>query len=117
MLRPMHSSILVGKAKLHSFHSFPGILVPGHSNPSPEEAAPDEPSNPGYQGGIVTKIAKLASVLTLVMLFLAGMAFAQTDPGVQSASRAPAQHFLQYYRTAHPGSWVFSLTVRLASKR
>jgi hypothetical protein len=87
MLRPMHSSILVGKAKLHSFHSFPGILVPGHSNPSPEEAAPDEPSNPGYQGGIVTKIAKLASVLTLVMLFLAGMAFAQTDPGVQSASR------------------------------
>jgi hypothetical protein len=34
----------------------------------------------------VTEIAKLASV-TLVMLFLAGMAFTQTDPGVQSGSR------------------------------
>jgi len=39
------------------------------------------------QGGIVIKTAKLASVLTLVVLFLAGMAFAQTDPGVQSGNR------------------------------
>jgi CxxC motif-containing protein (DUF1111 family) len=39
------------------------------------------------QGGIVIKTAKLASILTLTLLFLAGMAFAQTDPGVQSASR------------------------------
>ena len=31
--------------------------------------------------------AKLVSVSTLTVLFLAGMAFAQTDPGVQSASR------------------------------
>jgi CxxC motif-containing protein (DUF1111 family) len=31
--------------------------------------------------------SKLASVLSLAVLFLAGMAFAQTDPGVQSASR------------------------------
>jgi CxxC motif-containing protein (DUF1111 family) len=30
---------------------------------------------------------KLTSALTLAVLFLAGMAFAQTDPGVQSASR------------------------------
>jgi CxxC motif-containing protein (DUF1111 family) len=35
----------------------------------------------------VIKTSKLASVLTLAVLFLAGMAFAQTDPGVQSASR------------------------------
>jgi len=35
----------------------------------------------------VIKIAKLASVFTLALLFLAGMAFAQTDPGVQSANR------------------------------
>ena len=33
------------------------------------------------------KPAKLASVSTLAVLFLAGMAFAQTDPGVQSANR------------------------------
>jgi CxxC motif-containing protein (DUF1111 family) len=35
----------------------------------------------------VTKIGRLASSFTLVTLFLAGAAFAQTDPGVQSASR------------------------------
>ena len=33
------------------------------------------------------KTAKLASVLTLAGLFLAGMALAQTDPGVQSGNR------------------------------
>ena len=33
------------------------------------------------------KTGKLASVLTLVVLFLAGMASAQTDPGVQSGNR------------------------------
>jgi len=35
----------------------------------------------------VIKTAKLASVLTLAGLFLAGMALAQTDPGVQSGNR------------------------------
>jgi CxxC motif-containing protein (DUF1111 family) len=35
----------------------------------------------------VLKIARLASVLTLALLFLAGMAFAQTDPGVQGGNR------------------------------
>jgi CxxC motif-containing protein (DUF1111 family) len=34
-----------------------------------------------------TKTAKFASVLTMTVLFLAGMAFAQTDPGVQSGNR------------------------------
>ena len=33
------------------------------------------------------KTAKLASVITLAVLLLAGMAFAQTDPGVQSGNR------------------------------
>jgi CxxC motif-containing protein (DUF1111 family) len=33
------------------------------------------------------KTARLVSVLTLAVLFLAGTAFAQTDPGVQSGSR------------------------------
>ena len=33
------------------------------------------------------KTARLASVLTLAVLLLAGMAFAQTDPGVQSGNR------------------------------
>jgi len=35
----------------------------------------------------VIKTAKLASVITLAVLLLAGMAFAQTDPGVQSGNR------------------------------
>jgi CxxC motif-containing protein (DUF1111 family) len=35
----------------------------------------------------VKKTARLVSILTLALLFLAGMAFAQTDPGVQSGSR------------------------------
>jgi CxxC motif-containing protein (DUF1111 family) len=35
----------------------------------------------------VIKTARLASVLTLALVFLAGMAFAQTDPGVQSGNR------------------------------
>src|SRR5260370_3396845 len=37
-----------------------------------------------HQGGVVIKTARLASVLTLAVLFLAGMAFAQTDRGVRS---------------------------------
>jgi CxxC motif-containing protein (DUF1111 family) len=35
----------------------------------------------------VIKKARLASVLTMAVLFFAGMAFAQTDPGVQSGNR------------------------------
>jgi len=35
----------------------------------------------------VIKTAKLASGVTLLVLFLVGMAFAQTDPGVQSGNR------------------------------
>ena len=35
----------------------------------------------------MNKAAKLASLSTLAMLFLAGMALAQTDPGVQSGNR------------------------------
>ena len=36
---------------------------------------------------MITKKARLVSVLTLAALFLAGMAVAQTDPGVQSGNR------------------------------
>jgi CxxC motif-containing protein (DUF1111 family) len=39
------------------------------------------------QGNVVITTGKFASVLALGMLFLAGMAFAQTDPGVQSGNR------------------------------
>src|SRR5260370_39997908 len=39
-----------------------------------------------HQGGVVIKTARLASVLTFAVLFLAGMAFAQTDPGVRSTT-------------------------------
>jgi CxxC motif-containing protein (DUF1111 family) len=40
---------------------------------------------------IVIEIAKFASVSTLALLFLAGMIFAQTDPGVQTANRNTGQ--------------------------
>ena len=36
---------------------------------------------------MITNKARLVSVLTLAVLFLAGMAVAQTDPGVQSGNR------------------------------
>jgi CxxC motif-containing protein (DUF1111 family) len=51
------------------------------------EIPPESFRDTDNQGGIVIKTAKLASVLTLALLFLAGMALAQTDPGVQSGSR------------------------------
>jgi CxxC motif-containing protein (DUF1111 family) len=38
------------------------------------------------------KIAKLASVITLAALFLAGMAFAQTDPGVRGGAAGAGGH-------------------------
>jgi CxxC motif-containing protein (DUF1111 family) len=44
-------------------------------------------SRDSLQREIVVRTVKLASVLTLAMLFLVAMALAQTDPGVQSASR------------------------------
>jgi CxxC motif-containing protein (DUF1111 family) len=39
------------------------------------------------QGGLVIKPARLASSFILALLFLAGTALAQTDPGVQSGNR------------------------------
>src|SRR5256885_12871556 len=39
------------------------------------------------KGGIVFKTATLASVSILAVLFVAGIASAQTDPGVQSGNR------------------------------
>jgi CxxC motif-containing protein (DUF1111 family) len=83
MLRPPHSPVRRGRQ-----NPIPSTLFrdidPGHSNPSPERR-PRTNTNPRSQGGIVIKIAK--SVLTLMMLFFAGIAFAQTDPGVQSGNR------------------------------
>ena len=86
MLRPMNSPPEAGKAKSHSPHTFPGISVPGQSQQSAELCAHRKAREDTLQGGVVTKTAKLGSVLTLV-LFLAGMAFTQTDPGVQSGNR------------------------------
>jgi CxxC motif-containing protein (DUF1111 family) len=44
-------------------------------------------SREALRRSIVIKIAKPASISTLAVLFLVGMAFAQTDPGVQSGNR------------------------------
>ncbi|MGA8493599.1 MAG: di-heme oxidoredictase family protein [Terriglobales bacterium] len=44
---------------------------------------------------IVIKMAEFASVSALTLLFLLGMAFAQTDPGVQSAHRGTGATIIQ----------------------
>ncbi len=83
MLRPPHFPVCWGTQ-----NPIPSTLFrdkdPGHSNSSSERRSRTN-TNPKSQGGIVIKIAKF--VLTLTMLFFAGIAFAQTDPGVQSGSR------------------------------
>jgi CxxC motif-containing protein (DUF1111 family) len=56
--------------------------LPGHFNSGTENEADRD-----TQGGIVSKAAMRASVLTLAVLLLAGVALAQTDPGVQSGNR------------------------------
>ncbi|MGB6679610.1 MAG: hypothetical protein WBE44_23145, partial [Terriglobales bacterium] len=44
-------------------------------------------SRQALQRSIVIKMAKIASVATGAALLLAGMALAQTDPGVQKGNR------------------------------
>jgi CxxC motif-containing protein (DUF1111 family) len=88
MLRSIASPPSAGTAISHSLGLLPKISFPGHSNPFPQGAAQDKPkSEDSLQGGVVIKTAKFASVLTLVVPFLIGAAFAQTDPGVQSGNR------------------------------
>ncbi len=53
------------------------------------------------------KTAKLASVVTMAVLFLAGMAFAQTDPGVQSASRGTGVALPSVLADDNPGILAF----------
>jgi CxxC motif-containing protein (DUF1111 family) len=40
-----------------------------------------------FEGGILIKTVKVATFFTLALLFLAGIAYAQTDPGVQGGNR------------------------------
>ena len=54
------------------------------------------------------KTVKLASVLTLAVLFLAGMAFAQTDPGVRGGAAGAGQPFASV--TANPNDLAFFQT-------
>jgi hypothetical protein len=48
MLRPRHSPASRGKRN-YTPPLYSGISVPGNSKPSPEEAAQDQPSNPGFK--------------------------------------------------------------------
>src|SRR5207302_2152003 len=48
---------------------------------------PSTSSHVNHKGGVVIQTAKFASILSLAVLFVAGMASAQTDPGVQSGNR------------------------------
>lgn len=82
MLRPMQCTPLAGEARQHFPRFFPGIFFPG----SPQQAIPSRPDKNRLEGGAVNISRKLVVVI-FAMLSLAAMAFAQTDPGVQSASR------------------------------
>src|SRR6202451_2386380 len=56
----------------------------------------------GEQGGIVTKIGKLTLVSTSAV-FLAGLAFAQTDPGVQGGNRGTGEALPSVLQNDNPG--------------
>jgi CxxC motif-containing protein (DUF1111 family) len=55
----------------------------------------------------VIRIAKLAAVLMLAMLFLDRMAFAQSDPGVQSANRGTGVALSSVLANDNPGILAF----------
>ncbi len=55
----------------------------------------------------MTKTAKLASVLSLAVLFLGGIAFAQTDPGVQSGNRGTGGAFSSVLANSPSGILAF----------
>ena len=62
---------------------------------------------------------KFAAVLTMALLFPAGMAFAQAvDPGVQSANRGTGRRrCLRYWRTTTQGFWPSSTTDSAAFRK
>ncbi len=82
MLRSMKGTPQAGEATPHFLRFLPGITLRGHFN----RATESKPAKEKLQGGAVIK-TMLTLVLALAVLFLAGMAFAQTDPGVQSGNR------------------------------
>jgi len=55
----------------------------------------------------VIKRKKLTSVITLAMLFLAGLAFAQTDPGVQAGNRGTGAALTSVLANDNPGILTF----------
>jgi CxxC motif-containing protein (DUF1111 family) len=62
------------------------MTVPGHFKSIPGDRI-QFAGEIHSQGGMVMKTFSLASILIFGALFLGGMAFAQTDPGVQSGNR------------------------------
>ena len=83
MLRLKKCALRAGEARPHFLRFFPGISFPGNVNRGTENKS----GRDKLQGETVIKTSRFASVLTLAVLFLAGMALAQTDPGVQSGNR------------------------------
>src|ERR1700688_4235904 len=83
MLRSAKCASRLGEARPLSLRRFSGIAHSKASNRGIERKS----CEPTLQGGVVIKAARGTSVLTLELLFLAGMALAQTDPGVQSGNR------------------------------
>ena len=55
----------------------------------------------------MVRIARLTAVLLLALLFLAGIAVSQTDPGVQSASRGTGAALSTVQSDDHPGILAF----------
>jgi CxxC motif-containing protein (DUF1111 family) len=84
MLRPSPSPVRRGRQNSIPSTQFRDIDSRSFQ-PQVLRGGPGRTIEPRLQGGIVIKIGK--SVLTLMMLLLAGISFAQTDPGVQSGNR------------------------------
>src|SRR5579862_2753205 len=69
--------------------------------------APFQHGNPvhrnKYEEGFMVKSTRLTAVLLGAMLFLMGIAFAQTDPGVQTASRGTGAALSSVLANDNPG--------------
>ena len=87
MLRPRQCTLQNQGAIPILSACLPGYGCPEVSSKGSEVGGQCKPSDHPLQGGLVIKTRRLASVLALTVLFLAGMVLAQTDPGVQSGNR------------------------------
>src|SRR5882762_5051061 len=75
--------------------------------PNQEWWCPEQSRKGTVRGGIVIKAIRFAAVLTFAVLFQAGMALAQTDPGVQSGNRGTGLALPSVLTDDNPGILAF----------